>query len=415
MKIEVIAIGDEVLSGDIVNYNSAFISKQLREKGYLVSRHSVLPDKEELLIKGLEESTSNFDLVIATGGLGPTFDDTTKKAICKLLNVDMQFDPICAQKIKSFCGDRPEIKDQASIPKGTKVFINEVGTAPGIIVETGKTKLIFLPGVPQEMKDMWQKSVLPYIETHFPLKKKTYEKVISLCLIRELEIENDLKLLKEKNPELKIGIYPSYGLLRLNFSIEGEEKEAAKNKLDVITADIYKKFSSNIFPENNLTISQALHELCINKKKKIAFAESCTGGGLAFAITQMPGSSSYFLGSIVAYSNDVKKEVLKVNEETLEKYGAVSIETVKEMTKGVFDITDADYVISVSGVAGPSGGSEEKPVGSVYLAIAQRGEVIDAGMIKAPASRSTAISFVTGVAFSILWRKMFYELPYFSL
>ncbi len=374
MDIEIIAVGSEVLSGHTVNTNAAFLSRKLSSLGYVVSKHTTLPDDVEAIEAECRAAVDRVSLVIVTGGLGPTMDDLTKRAVDKLF-------------------------DQQTLLKNT------LGTASGVFYQ-GKSSVFLLPGVPREMEEMFVLEALPLIQKHFPLHSPSYRIGSHLCLLREVEVNPYLLDLKQQYPDVEIGIYPSQGSLFVEFSGFSEQK------LKKMTQALQERFST--FFLGPYSAAQAVHRECIAQKKTLALAESCSGGAIAAALTAQPDASLYFLGSFVAYSNIWKQRFLEVSKSTLDTAGAVSLETVEQMVQGLFRETDADFAIAVSGILGPSGGSSQKPVGTVYLAIGERGQKIDIGRLKAPPDRASAIQWTVQTALGALWRRLVHGVFTFS-
>ena len=341
MDVEIISIGDEVLRGQTVNGNAAFLSHELTERGYTICRHTVLSDDIEAIRSGLQEALHRSSFVITTGGLGPTLDDLTRVAAAP------------------FFKEKPE------------ELKNELGTAPGAF----GSHLILLPGVPREMERMFLEETMPLILERYPLDKPYHIRSCTLCLLRELEVDPILKKLEA--PGLKIGIYPAYGSLQIVFR--------SQRSVDDLIRKVQEQFPT--FYVGRGSIEEAVHREMIARKKTLALAESCTGGAIAARLARVPDASLYFLGSIVAYSNQWKERFLGVRHDTLSKHGAVSGEAVEEMIQGHFDETECDFAVAVSGILGPKGGSAQKPVGTIYIAVAERGKIIDIGRLSAPKDR----------------------------
>ncbi len=362
MSIEIVAIGNEVLSGATVNTNAAYLGRRLSEEGWEVVRHTVLPDDPDLIFVGLKEALKRSSFVVATGGLGPTLDDITSE---------------CASKLFS----QPPEK-----------MSNPAGVAEGLIYPS----LMLLPGVPREMEAMFEESLLPHLRKIFPPKQK-YSAVFHLCLLQEMEVDPVLRELSG----VTAGIYPGYGTLSVRLHSDDKSAlEKAKQKFESV-------FSAHIYPSKSGKIEEAIHHWFIQHHKTLALAESCTGGLMAAHLTQLAGASAYFLGSFVTYSNSLKEKILGVKSTTLETSGAVSKEAVGEMLTGLFEKSEADYGISVSGIAGPTGGSPQKPMGTIWYALGKRGEEPEVGRFISPVrTRETIILATTNRLFGMLWRKI---------
>ncbi|MBI5346831.1 MAG: CinA family nicotinamide mononucleotide deamidase-related protein [Chlamydiae bacterium] len=412
MKVAILAIGNEVLQGQVVNTNSAFIAQKLRTLGYDISRHGVVGDDKHEIKSVLKALSEKNELIIVTGGLGPTIDDKTKNIVCELLKIPLEFREDIAQDIKERFGEIASLEEQSTVPKNGFILKNEIGTAPGFAFINAGKAMIFLPGVPEEMKQMFSFHALPFILEHFPLTEKKYQEEINFTLLPEIKVNSILK--RFETPDLDIGIYPSHGILKVILSAQGSNQKQAKDKFARPKEALLNEFSEYVFHSDSGLIEEAVQNLFTLKKLKLATAESCSGGGLAFRLASFPGSSAYFLGSIVAYANEVKQKVLGVSESTLKHKGAVSVQAVKEMALGVFKLTDADYSIAISGIAGPTGGSAEKPVGTVCMAIAKKNEAIDAGVLHFQNNRKVIVDMAITFALGILYRRVAHNLFYFE-
>jgi nicotinamide-nucleotide amidase len=410
MLIEIISIGDELLRGRIVNTNAAFICRHLHSLGYTVSRQSTLSDEPLALHAGLSEALKRADLVICTGGLGPTLDDRTREIAAELFGSEIHFDQSIADELKSRYAERYfAVQDQARVPKKAKIIPNPVGSAPGLLFSERGQTLLLMPGVPKEMEPMFLKEVMPLIAQLFPQKDSRFTAELNFHLVYESLLDPHLRTLSERYPSVEVGIYPGYGML--NVSLISKEKE----QLEGFKKQLLSSFDQYHYLAPSGKLAEALQLVCIQRQIKVAFAESCTGGLLSTLVTAVPGSSDYFLGSFVVYSNAMKERVLGVSSSTLLKKGAVSEETVREMLKGVFEHTSADYAIAVSGIAGPSGGTIEKPVGTIWAAIGKRGESPDIGTFMAYGSRETITLMTSHWLLGALLRKIEKGIPAFPL
>ncbi len=401
MNIEIISIGDELLKGRIVNTNSTFLCSHLQQKNYSVSRQTTLSDQNELLISGLKEALGRSDLVICTGGLGSTFDDKTREAAAAIFSSGFHIDKEWEQVLKDRYKERYDaVHDQARIPSKAKILPNLAGSAPGLLFsENGKT-LILMPGVPKEMQLMFLSQVLPFMEKTWPLKGKQVVAQLYFCLVYESLLDPYLRELFTRYPLVEAGIYPSHGLLCVSLiSPNADQLKSFQKELE-------SRFGNYIYSTSSPKVEEALQNWFIKNKKTLAFAESCTGGTLSSHVTSVPGSSDYFLGSLVVYSNKMKEEILGVSGQTLQIKSAVSEETVNEMLEGVFKKTPADYALAVSGIAGPTGGTREKPVGTIWAAIGERGKSPDVGKFLTFGSRETIILSATNLLLGALWRKV---------
>ncbi len=365
MQIEILSIGNEVLSGQTVNTNAAYLSRKLAEMGLIVSRHTVIPDQPTEIQAAIRNSSSS--LIITTGGLGPTIDDLTLSAL------------------KPIFSSAPKLLD------------NPVGPAQGAYFHNKARAVIALPGVPREMIRMFEESASPLIEQLFEKIPRRYVVSRSLCLFKEVEIDPFLRQMQETHPEVSFGIYPSLGSVRVEFV--GPHFDELKKLND----EIAKTFPTHTFEG---TLAEAVHAELIGRKETLALAESCTGGAISARLAALAGASKFLLGCVVAYSNPWKERLLGVSSETLKTKGAVSRETVEEMAAGLLERTEADWAIAVSGIAGPTGGTKEKPVGTIYIAVARRGGLVDVGRIQARSDRASAIEEAVQTALAALWRRL---------
>lgn len=373
MKIEILSIGDELLKGAIVNTNAAFISKALFQAGYGVARQTVLGDAEADLRRGLGELLARNDVVISTGGLGPTLDDVTRKVVADYYGVDFRYDAAVAEDLKRRYGEHAKlVADQASIPSSAKVLPNHLGTAPGLIFEQGQCKLFLLPGVPVEMEALMCGGVLPYLREHLPSVQR---KAVSSCYffgLSESIVDPVVRAIACDLPALEIGIYPSFGTVAVHFSLPDRPENLPL--LEVARQKLLEQFADHAYDCHSGKLEEAVHNLFIAKGLTLATAESCTGGNIAAKLTQLPNASRYYMGSIICYSNQMKVDMLDVSPATLQEHGAVSEEAAKEMALGLVRRCQTDFGVAITGIAGPGGGSDAKPVGTMWGAVVRNGE-----------------------------------------
>lgn len=373
IKITLITIGNEILLGKTVNTNLAFIGTQLSNNGFVLTRELTIPDDQPSIISTLNELWAKSDTVITTGGLGPTRDDITKKSIAEFFQTHLEFREDVWNDIKLLYRRKnkpiPEIvKTQAQVPQGFNVIRNSVGTAPGMHFQTEEKNFFALPGVPYEMKPMVTEYILPFLRKKYG-PKEFYCKTIRTIGILEAEISQLLDDIKS-TPNTNIAFLPKLGLVDIR--IYGNKKD----EFQKIISKIKERLSEHIYGYDDDTVVGLCHEKLMHSGKKLAVAESCTGGLIQNLFTNNQGSSNYLEGGVVSYSNDAKMKLLGVKESTLRKFGAVSKETVKEMLEGVRALFDVDYAIAVSGIAGPTGGTREKPVGLVYIGVNIEGKLL---------------------------------------
>lgn len=402
MHLEIVSIGNEVLEGETLNRNAAFLSRRLIEQGYSISRHTVLPDDPESLSKGLQEALSRSMLTIATGGLGPTLDDVTKSCAARLFRMPLQIDSTLYDELRARFGDRPELESLATIPKEAMILRNGLGTAPGFLFLSEEGSLLLLPGPPREMELMFQQEALPLFKKHFPQLVPWKTLHLSLCLLREGDIDPLLREIQRESPDANIGIYPALGTLKLRFQVTHSFA-----RLEEWAMRIRQAFETYVVEGPSL--EEAVHRKLLLQQKKLALAESCTGGALAARLASLAGASEYLLGSLVVYANQWKEQFLGVHQHTLHAQGAVSSEVVREMAMGLLRQTTADYAIAISGIAGPTGGTTDKPVGTIFIAVGEREKAIDVGQIQAPPDRGGAIELAVQTALAALWRRLAYQ------
>ena len=406
--IEIVAIGNEILSGITINSNAAFISNQLSKIGFDITRHTVLPDDPQALKAALKEVLSRSPIVICTGGLGPTCDDLTRQVAAELFDSPLHFNQAVADDLIKRYGKAvlPSLKDQATVPDKAKLLKNPLGTASGLIFQDKGSTVILLPGVPVEMKQMLTDQVIPFLIEVYPIAKRSYHTSLHLFELFESSVDPLLRELKKEYPPLDFGIYPSLGLLTVVIKVRATNEKEALLYLTPAKERIASQFASNVFDSPSGKIEEAVHHLLIDKKQTLSIAESCTGGAISSTLTHLAGASAYFLGSVVSYSNQIKMDVLHVKAETLQKHGAVSEETVREMIKGILQLTQSDWGIAITGIAGPSGGTPEKPVGTIWAAVGQKGKKEEVWKFKGWGSREMIIQRGVNVVLAKLYRML---------
>jgi len=370
VTVEVAAIGDEVVKGYVANTNGAFISQRLLEGGFDVVGQRAIGDAPETLKRGLADALAAADVVVATGGLGPTCDDGTRAAAAALFDAAFHRDDAVAAELERRYGAAlPSLADQAMVPDKAQALINRVGTAPGLIFEEGGKTLILVPGVPGEMREMVVEQVLPYLRRRFPSSSRSYCRTLSLGNMSESSVDPTLRAIVDSNPAVKVGIYPGMGLLQVRLTTTATDEDTAKQLLDPAVALLLQRFGDRAFESSSGAIEEAVHNVLIASGATVSVAESCTGGAIARQLVATPGASAYFLGSVVAYSCALKKTFLGVKDKTLADHGAVSEKVVEEMLRGILQQTGSTWAVAVSGVAGPNGGTATKPVGTVVAGI----------------------------------------------
>ena len=383
MQAELITIGDEILIGQTIDTNSAWMGKELNSLGIQVSQITSIKDERDAIKNALfaaEQSAAN--LVFITGGLGPTKDDITKHVLCEYFNTVLIRDNEVLDRIQTFFKARgremlESNNQQADIPEACTVLLNDMGTASGMWFERNGTVFVSMPGVPYEMKHLMQDRVLPKIQELFKLPA-VFHKTIMTTGIGEsflVEIIKDWEtsLITE---DIKIAYLPSPGIVRIRLTGQGDDLAPLQEKVLRKAKELYSLVPQHIFGEDDISMEEALGNLLKEKGQTIATAESCTGGYIAHLLTNKQGSSAFYLGGFVSYDNQVKIEVLRVDKDSIEEEGAVSETVVKQMANGARNLLKTDLAIATSGVAGPDGGTDEKPVGTVWIAIASSKGVI---------------------------------------
>lgn len=372
MKAEILSVGTELLLGDIVNTNAAFLSQKCANLGISVYNHSVVGDNPKRLQDALKIAMGRSDLVILTGGLGPTYDDLTKETVAEYFGIPMVFNQTEMDKITDYFAklEKPisgNNKKQAYIPKDATLFCNDFGTASGICIEKDEKIAILLPGPPSEMQAMFEGYVYDYLKS---LSNTTLiSKNIRIFGIGEAQVEQDLYdlMVKGKNPT--IAPYAKDGEVLLRVSAYANSTQEANSLLEPIIEEIHSKIGNFIYGIDVKTLEEVVVQKLTEQGIKIATAESCTGGFIAKRITDIPNSSAVFECGVCAYSNAIKTQILEVPTSLLNEFGAVSEQVALAMAQGIRKLTKADIGISSTGIAGPDGGTKEKPVGLVYVAI----------------------------------------------
>ncbi|MFN1835989.1 competence/damage-inducible protein A [Balneola sp. MJW-20] len=382
MDAQIISIGNELLIGDTVNTNASWLGDYLTGVGFDVKEVHTIPDDQQIITHYLDYAIHNADLVICTGGLGPTHDDITKKAVADYFEVGYKLDEEVLNFIKDIFQKRnipftDSNRQQAEVPENSEVLFNTQGTAPGMWFDTGKASLAVLPGVPYEMKYLIRNRIAPKLREKFGSIGYRYSRYIKTAGIGESTLSD--KIIGDLSDYMTNGISMAYlpapGGVVLRVNAHADTEEDARELTAEIADEIYKRAGDYIYGEGKDT--ELARELGVILKKKglmLAVAESCTGGLVSNSITDIPGSSDYMAGGVVSYSNKAKSDLLDVKIESLQQYGAVSKEVALQMAKGVAEKMHADIGLSTTGVAGPGGGTEEKPVGTVWIGFWSREE-----------------------------------------
>lgn len=382
MTVELISVGTEILLGNIVNTNAAYLSQQCARLGLSMYHQAVVGDNPERLEEMLRESAQRSDIVILTGGLGPTQDDLTKETAAKVAGVPLVEDKAARKVVEDFFAARKTKKEditknnwkQAQIPEGAKVLSNKNGTAPGLIVKCQKSKLILLPGPPKEMIPMFEEQVFPYLQGMS--SSVIYSRMVKLCGVGESRAETMIRDLIDAQTNPTVATYAKIGEVDLRVTASAADEKSAKKLVKPMVTELKKRFGYHIFStKEEETLEASVVALLADKQYTIATAESCTGGRLAARLVNVPGVSAVFKQGYVTYANKAKHRLLGVPKALIKKYGAVSEKTAREMARGAAFAAGVDVSVAITGIAGPDGGSEEKPVGTVFIGCSVKGEI----------------------------------------
>jgi len=375
MNAEIINIGDELLIGQVVNTNASWLASELNKAGISVVQITTIADDDHAIKTALDHAAERAQIIIISGGLGPTKDDITKKSLAEYFDSEMVFDEGTYENVKKIFALRhyqvTEVnKMQALIPEKCIPLQNNNGTAPGMWFEKEDTVFVSLPGVPYEMKALFSEEVILRLAKRYKLGAVVHKTIMttgvgeSFLAAKINDWEDNLP------PYVKLAYLPQPGLVRLRLSAKGPDKKALETELEQLTEALQQIVPEVIYGYDDMPLEEAVGNLLKEKGRTMATAESCTGGYIAHLITSIPGSSEYFMGSIVSYSNDVKISQLGVAFDSLEEHGAVSKNVVEQMATGARERLKTDYALATSGIAGPDGGTEEKPVGTTWVALA---------------------------------------------
>lgn len=377
MYATIITIGDELLIGQVIDTNSAWIAQQLNKIGIAVKKRISVGDVADEIWDALDLESKDTDLVLITGGLGPTSDDITKPLLCKYFKGKMIVDEGALQNVKRLFEKvyhKPVTEvnlKQAEVPDVCEVIQNKRGSAPGMLFHKGKTIFISMPGVPYEMQGIMG-DVIPYLKKKFPLPEIIHKTILTAGIGESAIAEILTNFEKQLPKKIRLAYLPNYGMVRLRLTTSGSDKTATEKIIHDQFIQLKKLVKNYMVTDRDENMEVVLGKILLKHKMTISTAESCTGGAIASLITSVPGSSAYYEGSIVSYSCDIKEFLLNVKKETLEKYGAVSEETVTEMLKGLLNKMNTDFGIAVSGIMGPDGGTPDKPVGTVWIAVGDK-------------------------------------------
>lgn len=385
MITELISVGTEILLGNIVNTNSAYLSEKCAQLGLSVYYQTVVGDNEERMKSVIKTALDRSDVIILTGGLGPTEDDLTKEVTAEVMGFtlieDAHTKDLLEKYMKQYEANNPQRRitknnyKQAMVPQGALILDNHNGTAPGLIMEKNGKTAILLPGPPNEMKPMFEEYIFPYLRKKQP--EIIYSQMIKICGIGESQVAEDIDDLIKSQDNPTIAPYAKTGEVHLRVTAKGENEKECKKMIKPVVRELKVRFGKNIFAtDENKTLEEAVVDMLKDQQLRLALAESCTGGAVAARIVNVPGASDVFTHGYVTYSNRAKRKCLGVKKSTLKTEGAVSAKCAREMAKGGCFVSGADICLSVTGLAGPDGGTEETPVGTVFMGCCYNSQVI---------------------------------------
>jgi len=410
MKSTIVTIGDEILIGQILDTNSQYISQKLNEAGITVRERTSIGDDAEQIERALERTFDDSDIVIITGGLGPTKDDITKYTLARWFGSRLVFDERTAEHVRSLLARRGiefnELnRGQAMVPECCTVLFNAHGTAPGMWFERDGKVVVSLPGVPFEMKHLMEDEVMPRLRKRFTLHAIVHRTMITAGIAESVLAERIAEWEDALPQGLKLAYLPAPNIVRLRLSAYEADGVKMRAAIDREFAKLYGIIPENIVGFEQASVQELVHNRLVESGQTLAVAESCTGGAIASMFTAMAGASKYLLCGVVSYSNESKTNILGVNPETIERYGAVSEQVARQMADGVRRISRADYAVATTGIAGPTGGTAEKPVGTVWIGIATP-ERTFAVLRDCGTDRSQVISRASAYAVSLLHEQL---------
>ncbi len=386
MQVAILSIGDELVLGQTLDTNSAFLSQQLAERGIMTLFHQTVADDLPVMVRMIQQATEQVDVIIITGGLGPTDDDLTRQALAQAMNVELVLDEDSLHAIDNMFARRgkptPDMnRVQAYHPVGSEMLPNDCGTAPGIVATLGRATIYVVPGVPSEMKRMWETSIEPQMRKLAATGRFLFTRKINTFGRGESAVAEQLGSLCDRDRNPMIGTTVADGIVSIRVRSEFDAAELAQLHLDQATEQIEQLLGDIVFGHDDQTIQQSLVELLMQQKRTLAVAESCTGGLIGQMLTEVPGASSVILGGWITYANEMKIQQLGVPAEAIAEYGAVSEEVVRAMVQGAQKRSGSDLAIAITGIAGPDGGTDDKPVGTVWVGLADGSDVITSHFI----------------------------------
>jgi nicotinamide-nucleotide amidase len=375
MKAAILTIGDELLIGQTIDTNSAWMGAELSKAGFDVFKMTSIHDRREDILTALSEAMGKTNVVLITGGLGPTSDDITKQTLCEFFNTILVMNDEVLRMIEGMMIHRnfpmnENNRRQAEVPQSCRVLTNASGTAPGMWFEKDETIFVSMPGVPNEMKYIMTEHVLPELHKRFTSQFIIHRNIMTYGTF-EAKLAEMLSGFEAGLPSsIKLAYLPASGVIKLRLTATGTDYNSLLNLINIEVKNLYKVIPEYIYGENEESLEIIIGKLLKAKKKMVSTAESCTGGEIAHILTSVPGSSDYYVGSVIAYSNSVKTQLLGVQEEIIKKNGAVSEKVVRDMAAGARNLFGTDFAVATSGIAGPDGGIDSKPVGTVWIAVA---------------------------------------------
>jgi len=375
LKCSIITIGDELLIGQVVDTNSAWMARQLNSYGLPVRKRVAVGDSRDEIRKALDEEGRDSDFILITGGLGPTADDITKPLLCEYFGGKLKVDADSLANVKYLFEEvfRRPLTDrnlkQAEVPDNCKVIINSRGTAPGMVFEKEGKTFISMPGVPHEMQGMMTKDVIPLMLSKGNNHHIVHKTLVSFGIGESMLADHISDFENSLPPNIKLAYLPNYGMVRLRLTGTGNDQPRLVTEVENLALELSEHIKEWLISNEDEGMENIIYRLLKTNELTLSTAESCTGGYISHLITAIAGSSAVFKGGVVSYSNDLKRDILEVKEETLRSFGAVSEETVSEMLHGIRKQSGTDYGLAVSGVMGPGGGSEDKPVGTVWIGV----------------------------------------------
>ena len=410
MKATIITIGDEILIGQILDTNSRYISRALNAHGIVVAERTSIGDNRSQIVDTLDRARSQSEVVIITGGLGPTKDDITKHTLCDYFGSKLRYDEVEAEHIRTMLAARNIAfndlnRGQAMVPECCTVLHNAHGTAPGMWFEQNGRVVISLPGVPFEMQHLIDEEVMPRLKAHFELREIVHRTMITFGIAESILAERIAKWEDALPDHIHLAYLPAPNVVRLRLSAYEVEGKEVRHEIDNLFEELRTIIPDNIAGFEEASVEELVHNILIERGLTLATAESCTGGAIASKFTAQAGASAYFLCGVVSYSNESKSNVLGVLMSDIAQFGAVSEQVAMAMAKGAKAISGADFAVSTTGIAGPTGGSKEKPVGTVWIGIATPDKCY-AVLKNCGTDRSQIISRATAYAIAMLYEEL---------